>query len=287
MSNEFEKVMSRDNLEIKLERNSFGQTVVTHQYTTHPLRLSNVFRLDAADLGTAYLYLTNTSPGLLAGDNLSLSLHLEKGASLYLTDQAAIKVHAMPITATKATTNIKIKVEAGARLELAAEPLILFADAALEQTTYIQLHSDAELFWSEIILPGRLARGEWYEFRYYFGQLKIISMAEEVCFRDTIHLEGKHNLFKHSDIFASMPILANLIVVQPNSNLELLSQKLENLEAANCPDILLGSSVLPNNKGLLIRVLASKTLQIKKYIKYALNSVRHLTNRSSLPYIPK
>ncbi|MEB3339901.1 urease accessory protein UreD [Okeania sp.] len=280
-------MISRNNLEIKLERNSYNKTVVTHQYTNHPLRLSNVFRLDATDMGTAYLYLTSTSPGLLAGDNLNLSLDLEKGASLYFTDQAAIKVHAMPITATKATTNTKIKVKAGARLEFVAEPLILFADAALEQTTQIQLDSNAELFWSEIMIPGRLARGEWYKFRYYFSQLKMISMTEEICFKDAIHLEGKDNLFKDSDIFASMPILANLIVIQPNINRELLSQKLENIEAANCSEILLGSSVLPNNKGLLIRVLASKTIQIKQYIKYALNCVRNLTNRSSLPYIPK
>ncbi|MCL2938004.1 MAG: urease accessory protein UreD [Trichodesmium sp. MAG_R02] len=277
--------MSTDNLDIKLNCNSSGQTIVTHQYTTHPLRLSGVFRLDTMDPRTAYLYLINTSPGLLAGDNLSLSLQLEKGTSVYLTDQAAIKVHAMPMIATKANTNIKIKVEAGARLELVAEPIILFADAALEQTTYIQLHSRAELFWSEIILPGRLARGEWYEFRYYFSQLEITSMTEEVCFRDAIHLEGKQNIFKHRDLFAAKPVLANLIVVQPYSDLEVLSQKLENLEAANCPDLLLGSSILPNNKGLLVRALASKTPQIKKYIKYALNCVRNLTNRSSLPYI--
>ena len=41
MSNELEKVMSRDNVEIKLERNSFGQTIVTHQHTTHPFVHTN------------------------------------------------------------------------------------------------------------------------------------------------------------------------------------------------------------------------------------------------------
>jgi len=83
-------------------------------------------------------------------------------------------------------------------------------------------------------------------------------MTEEVCFRDTIHLGGKHNLFKYRDLFAAKPVLANLIVVQPHTDLELLSQKLENLEAANCPDLLLGNSVLPNNKGLLVRAFTVK-----------------------------
>ncbi len=279
--------MGRDNLEMTLKCDHAGQTVVTHQYTAHPLRLSGVFRLDAADSHRAYLYITNTSPGLLAGDNLGLSLKLEAGASLYLTDQAATKVHAMPIMGTKAITDLKIEVGAGASLEFVPEPLILFADAALEQTTRIQLHSDAELFWSEIILPGRLARGECYEFDHYFNRLEITSISGELWFRDAIHLEGKHNLFKHSELFASKPVLANLIVVQPQTDLEVLGKNLENLEAANCPDLIVASSVLPESKGLLVRALASKTLGIKKYLKYALNCVRYFGDRPSLPYIPK
>lgn len=279
--------MGRDNLEMRLKRDRFGQTVVTNQYTAHPLRLSGVFRLDPADSHRAYLYITNTSPGLLAEDTLSSSLQLEADTSLYLTDQSATKVHAMPVMGTQAKTDLNIEIGPGASLEFVPEPLILFADAALEQTTHIQLYPNAELFWSEIVLPGRLARGEYYEFRYYFSRLEITSIVDQLWFRDSIHLEGKHNPFKHSDLFASKPILANLIVVQPQIDLEILSEKLENLEAADCPNLIVASSVLPDRKGLLVRALASKTLEIKKYIQYALNCVRHLSNRSSLPYIPK
>jgi urease accessory protein len=285
--------MGRDNLEVSLKCDRFGQTVVSDRYMAHPLRLSGVFRLDAAELRRAYLYITNISPGLLAGDHLSLSLHLEAGTSLYLTDQSATKVHAMPIMGTKAKTDIKVEIRSGASLELVPEPLILFANAALEQTTRIQLYPNAELFWSEIVLPGRLARGECYEFRHYFSRLEISEISslaepeEKLWFRDAIHLEGKHNLFKHSDLFASKPILANLIVVQPQIDLEILSKNLEDVETADCIDLIVATSVLPESKGLIVRVLASKTLEVKKYIKYALNCVRHLNNRSFLPYIPK
>lgn len=279
--------MGRDNLELQLKCNSLGHTIVTHQYTTYPWRLSGIFRLDAAESHCAYLYITNTSPGLLAGDNLGLYLRLEAGAKLYLTDQAATKIHAMPIAGTKATVESKIEVAGGASLEFVPEPLILFADAALEQTTRIQLHEDAELFWSEIMLPGRLARGECYQFRHYFSRLEITSTAGELWFRDNAHLEGKDNLFKDSELFASKPVLANLIVVQPHTDLEVLSKKLENLEAANCPDLIAASSILPDNKGLLVRAMASKTIGIKKYHKYALNCVRNSSDRPSLPYVPK
>jgi urease accessory protein len=292
----------RDTLELKLkcdraaypesnrqasDQNSLGQTVVAHQYTTYPLRVSGVFRLDQADANCAYLYLINTSPGLLAQDHLSMSLSLAADTRMYLTDQAATKVHAMPKKETQATTAWNIDVGAGASLEFVPEPVILFADAALEQTTQIKLYPQAALFWSDILIPGRLARGEYYDFRHYHSRLEIYSDDGELWFRDTIRLTGKDNPFKHHDLFATEPILANIIMVQPQADLAELSQKIANLAFDDCKGILVASSTLPENKGLLIRVMAAKTSLIKKYITYVLNYVRHLSDRPDLPYIPK
>jgi urease accessory protein len=216
-----------------------------------------------------------------------MSLNLAMGTKVYLTDQAATKVHAMPQTETQATTIWKIDIEAGASLEFVPEPVILFADAALEQTTHITLHPQAALFWSEILIPGRLARGEYYDFRHYHSCLEICSDQGELWFRDAIHLTGEDNPYKHHDLFATEPILANLIMVQPQIDLAELSQKIANLASDNCQGILVSSSTLPENKGLLIRMMAAKTSLIKKYITYVLNCVRQLSDRPNLPYIPK
>jgi urease accessory protein len=291
----------RDTLELKLKCDdrrgqdhlgqTIQQTVVAHQYTTYPLRVSGVFRLDQADADCAYLYLINTSPGLLAQDHLRMSLSLAADTRMYLTDQAATKVHAMPKEETQATTAWNIAVGAGASLEFVPEPVILFADAALEQTTQINLHPQAALFWSEILIPGRLARGEYYDFRHYHSRLEISSDNGKLWFRDAIRLTGKDNPFKHHDLFATEPILANIIMVQPQADLAELSQKIANLAANltfdDCQGILVASSSLPENKGLLIRVMAAKTSLIKKYLTSVLNCGRHLSDRPDLPYIPK
>jgi urease accessory protein len=284
----------RNTLELKLkcdrqasDQNLQRQTIVAHQYTTYPLRISGVFRLDGADADCAYLYLINTSPGLLAQDHLSLSLNLAADTRMHLTDQAATKVHAMPKKETQATTAWKIDLGARASLELVPEPVILFTDAALEQTTQITLHSQAALFWSEILIPGRLAKGEYYDFRHYRGRLEIYSEIGELWFRDVLQLSGKDNPFKHHDLFTAEPILANLIIVQPHVDLAELSQKIANLAFDDHKRILVASSTLPENKGFLIRLIAAKTSVIKKYITYVLNCVRHLSDRPDLPYIPK
>ena len=274
-----------NNLELGLKCDRIGQTIVSHQYAAYPLSVSPVFRLDDDfDSHRAYVYVMSTSPGLLAGDELNVSLQLAAKSSLYLTDQAATKVHSMPIAGSKATTNYDIEIGEGATLEFVPEPLILFADAALEQTTNIKIHPTGTLVLSEIILPGRLARGEFYQFHHYLSRLKVMSTSGELWFTDAMYLEGKLNPFNDSHLFASSPVLGSLFVVLPETNLELLSASVEDLEAANCSNLTVASSILPHGKGLLIRAIASGTHELKIYLKYALNCVRRSSHQPPLPY---
>lgn len=229
----------------------------------------------------------NSSPGLLAGDELDISLQLAANTSLYLTDQAATKVHPMPNPNSLAKTNYHIELGEKANLEFICEPLILFTDAALEQKIDIKIHPTAQLCLSEIIVPGRLARGECYQFRYHLNRLRITSLAGELYVTEAMRLEGKLNPFTESSLFAAKPILASLIIIASEVNLQLLSQQLEDLETASCVDTIVASSILPHKKGLIVRALGDSTRGIKKYLEYALNCVRSLRDRSSLPYIPK
>lgn len=282
-----ETLKRTNNIELKLECDRFGHSFVSHQYTAYPLRLSPTFRLDAADPDRAYIYIMSTSPGLLGGDEWNISLQLAANTSLYLTDQASTNIHPISIAGSKATINYEIEIGEGATLEFVPEPLILFKESALEQTTRIKVHPTGELFLSEIIVPGRLARGEFYDFHYYFSRLQVTSTEGELWLTDAMRLSGKLNPFKNSNLFACSPVMGNFIAVLPKTNLELLSETVEDLKAANCSDMLVASSILPRGKGLLIRAIASGTHELKKYQKYALNCVRRLSDRPPLPYIPK
>lgn len=274
------------NLELSL-RCDRSQTVCQHQYTTYPLRLSSIFRLEGANSNRAYHYLINISPGLLAGDELDLSLQLGSNTSLYLTDQAATKVHPMPEINTKARVNYQVTVDAGASLELVPEPVILYTDAVLEQETVIKLHPTARLFLSEIILAGRLAKGEYYNFNYYFNRLRVTDLQEKLLFTDVMRLAGKQNKFKDNQIFASLPIMGNAIAILPNIDLQLLTTQLKDIKLINEQNIAVATTILPTNNGILIRALSNKTRELKKYFTYALNCIRTITNQSPLPYIAK
>lgn len=277
----------QNNLELNLKCDRTNKTICTHQYTTYPLRLSPIFRLDGANTNRAYLYTMNTSPGLLAKDELKISLHLENNTNLYLTDQAATKVHPMPIKHSQATVDYQIELRSQANLELVPEPIILYDDAALTQNISMKLDRTAKLFLSEIILPGRLARGEVYQFRYYFNRLNITDITGKVLFTDAMCLQGKSNVFKDNQLFAPLPIMGSAIAVYPNLDLKLLSKKLDDIQLTNFPNIESATSILPSDCGLLIRAFANKSIQLKQYFKLVLEYTRNLFNQPNLPYIPK
>jgi urease accessory protein len=277
----------QNNLELHLKSDRAGKTVFTHQYTTYPLRLSPAFRLDGVNSDRAYLYSMNTSPGLLSGDELNISLLLEHNTNLYLTDQAATKVHPMPDIGSQATVNYEIKLRSQAILELVPEPIILYTDAALQQKISIKLERDARLFLTEIILPGRLARGESYQFRYYSNRLKVRDLMDKLLFSDAIYLTGKTNLFKDNKLFSPLPVMGNAIALYPDLDLHKLNTQIESLQVKHFPDLAVATSILPGDRGLLIRAFAARTVVLKQYFYLILKFIRNLTQDVNLPYIPK
>ncbi len=291
------ELRSRRQLELTLGCDRAAKTILQSRYMAYPLSVSPLFRreadgVDPAREQRAYLYRMNTSPGLLAGDVLGMSVKLNAGSSLHLMDQAATKVHQMP-SGDRATVLYEIEVGDRATLEFLAEPLILFASATLKQTTKIILHPNAGLSWGEIILPGRLARGESYQFREFFSRIQLQSYSGSVWFVEAIKLFGKSNRFVKNDLFADGPILGTLILVLPEAdatreNLDKLARQIEALTSeSNSVEsnfVELASSVLPGDRGLFVRAIASTTRDLQACFKSAVNCVRELRQQAPLPY---
>ncbi|MEM9275994.1 MAG: urease accessory protein UreD [Cyanobacteria bacterium P01_F01_bin.143] len=276
--------LAKSTLDLKLKCQEYGQTKVFYQYTTHPLRVSQPFHLEQNTSKRIYLYLRNNSPGLFPEDELNLALQLEQGSQLYLTEQAATKVHPASEQSLAARVNYQITIQENAGLEFVPEPLILYADAALKQSTNIQIDPSSKLFWSEIVLPGRLARGESYQFHYYDSLLNVTSSEGKLLFKDRSYLSGKNNQFIDSSLFAAYPVMGTAIAVYPEINCYQLQKAIDNLKTNN---FTVATSTLPFEQGIIIRVLADKSEQIKNYFRSVLNSIRLMNNDSELPYIPK
>lgn len=279
-------------LQLQLQCNPEGQTIIALSYETHPLRISSPFRLDRSENNKysdrrAYLYLRNNSPGLFAGDELNIALSLEEKTKLYLTEQSATKVHPTTAEGVKAKVNYQWSIAKDAMVEFVPEPVIFYRDSALQQTTKVNIHPTASFFWSDLVLPGRLARGELYQFRFYDHCLEVYSDTGELWFKDRMYLTGKDNLFSNSALFASFPILGNAIAIMPQIEANLLKNTIDRLLDNNTYNLVAATSVLPYGKGVVIKVLSERTQNIKMYWRSVLNALRKLNHQSCLPPIPK
>ena len=275
---------ARSQLALALSCADGDRTILSHRYMAYPLSVSPVFRLDERDSRRAYLYRMNTSPGLLANDALRMTLDLGAGSQLYLADQAATKVHSMPAVSSRAVVDYQIRIGERAALEFLPEPIILFADAALKQTTEVALHSSATFCWGEIILPGRLASGEAYQFRECFSRVSVRSPSGALWFTDAMKLEGQENRFRESKLFAEGRVIGTLLLALPEGaehNLVALGRK---VDALATDSLSIASSTLPQKRGLFIRAVSQTTREMQAAFKAAASAVRSLRGEAALPY---
>lgn len=275
-------------LYLRLQRDRDRRTFAARQYATHPFRLSNVFRLDPQHPERAYCYIMNTSPGLMAGDHFRLGIHLHPGTQLYLTDQSATKVHRMPVPDSQATVNYALTVDADASLEWVPEPLILFGESTLDQHLTVTLHPTGRLFLCEAIVPGRLARQEFYQFHRYTSRWQIRSPDGHLLMGEAMRLEGQGNPFPTSPLFASLPIIATAIAIYPDVDLQKLTAECDRLlYPADPATFTAGYTVLPNCNGVMIRAMGDRISRIQTQFAALLGAFRHLSGQPSLPEIPK
>ncbi len=284
-------IQTAPHLSLRVARSATDHcSFMAYQYARYPFRLSNNLRLDPTDLHRVYAYIMNASPGILSGDNLHLSVEVGAEASLYLTDQSATKVHSQSAVqrerGASAEVTWNIKVGGGGYFEFIPEPIILFKSAALTQRMEITLHSQAQMVLGEIIVPGRMARGEFYDFEQFQSRLRMQSPDGKLLFVDNLHILGRSNPFKCSSWLTDFPIIANFIAVVPDIELTHLARELER-HAVPAATLQVCDSPLPGCNGLWIRAIATQVSALKTYQRHLLSCVRQFSGNVPLPPIPK
>lgn len=162
-------------------------TVLTENYSRPPLQ---VMRAITDSAGCLCVYLLSPTGGVVQNDRYKIDVGVGADAHALFTTQSATKVYKMPEGCAEQT--IRVEVQRGAVFEFVPDAAILFADADLRQTIEIMLHPGALLFLHEIIMPGRLARGERLQFRRYSNRL-IVRDLDGLLLYDVANVEPQQS----------------------------------------------------------------------------------------------
>ena len=191
-----------------------GRTRPTRVVAAPPLQCSPVRYDDPERPSVACLTLLHLG-GVLQGDRLDLAITLEAGAQAQIVSAAATQVYRMPERDAAQTTAITLG--AGARLEYLPEPIILFAGARFSQATRITLRENAALAFQEVLVCGRVARGELHRYERYGAQLEVCDDAGRALFAERALVEPAQFPPATLGVQGAYPVAGSLYLLAPDA----------------------------------------------------------------------
>ena len=156
-------------LNLIFRRHQSGKTFLASQHFRLPLQVLTPFYSDTD--GTAFVYLLNPSGGILQGDVLETDITVEQGARAFVTTPSANKFYKMD--EGHATLRNRISVFDGGVLEYMPEYNIPFSQSSVIQETSFDLTPGATLLAFDMIVPGRMEKGEFFEYDLYSSKISI------------------------------------------------------------------------------------------------------------------
>ena len=224
-----------------------GTTRVARALAQAPVQLSRVRYDDLAHPGAAALTLVQLG-GVLAGDRYALDVALGAGAEASVTTAAATQVYRMPHG--HAEQALSIRLETGSDLAWLPQPLILFGGADFRQTTRITLGTGARLVLLDVLVPGRLARGEVFAFQRYETRFEVADPAGRLLVAERTQLVPEHASLAVPGVLADTPVVGSLWLLGAVD-----SERQARGEWPPTAGVQIGHTELPNHAGVLVRAV--------------------------------
>jgi urease accessory protein len=193
-------------------RSRDGKSVLAHLFQRAPCRV--LFPAPAAD-DLPEAVLVTTSGGIAGGDRLRICAAAERKAALLVTSQAAEKVYRS--LGSDAHCDVALRVAEEAWLEWMPQETILFEGARFSRRIEANLAATGRLLASEIVVFGRLARGE----RFSRGRLLDrwrLHREGRLIWADALSLEGESiSVLGQNLAFAKAQALAVALYAGPDA----------------------------------------------------------------------
>ena len=249
---------------LKLELEPQRQkTVLKEQYSKVPLYTQRVLYLEESLPSMAYLYIISPSGGVLQGDRYRIDITLSNNALFHLTTQGATRIYRMD--KNYATQVVNITVGEGCYFEFIPDQIIPYRNSRFYQKVMLNVHDNATMVYSELLVPGRVASGE--SFDYDICYLKTIAKNQdgELRFIDIAILEPKKRLLKNSGVLENFDVVGTVYILAPANHIKELNSLINSM-IESYPKVYGGATILPNSSGVMVRLLGPFASDVRDVI---------------------
>ncbi|MGI9011468.1 MAG: urease accessory protein UreD [Nitrososphaeraceae archaeon] len=255
-----------------LEKNDkVNKTVIKEQFSKVPLFTQRALYLEESLPSMAYIYIISPSGGVLQGDRYRIDIKLAKKAIAHITTQGATRLYRMD--KNFATQILNISLDSNCYFEYVPDQIIPYRDSRFYQSVNLNLHDDATLIYSETIVPGRMAMGESFDYDVCYLKTIAKSHSGSLKFVDTALLEPKKNQLKRFGILEEFNMLSNMYLLVPSKYVSILNEKI-NEDIIKYDKVVARCSILPNDSGIVVRILGNMIDNIKEVIHHILKICR-------------
>ncbi|PHN30718.1 urease accessory protein UreD [Pseudomonas sp. ICMP 460] len=208
----------------------------------------------------------STTGCVLQGDRLATDVTVGPGACGHVTTQSATKVHSM--NANYAAQIQNFRVEEGGYLEFLPDPVIPHRNARFITHTRIQVHPTATVIYCDMLMSGRKYHhvDERFGFDLYSSRVSAENLEGRELFVEKYILQPKTDSLDATGVMQTFDILANVILLTPKEHHARIIERIPALfdQAAGQAS---GVSRLPNNCGLIFKVLGNDSGEVKAQIR--------------------
>jgi urease accessory protein len=249
---------------LKLEHDPDRQkTVAKEQYSKVPLYTQRVLYLEESLPSMAYMYIMSPSGGILQGDRYRMDITLKNDAFFHLTTQGATRLYRMD--KNYATQIVNINVGEGCYFEYIPDQIIPYRNSRFYQKVTLNTHDNSTMVYSEMLVPGRVGSGESFEYDICYLKTNAKNHNGELSFIDIAMLEPKKKNIRNFGVLEGFDVVGTVYILTETKYIRGLNDQINSM-IESLPKIYGGATILPNNSGVMIRLLGAFATEVRNVI---------------------
>lgn len=269
-------------LRLGFELNKEGKSILRDLDRRHPLIVQQELYFDEEMPEMPCVYILSSGGPNVDGDRYRQDITVKKDAFAWVSTGAATKLAEMRYNYSGLIQNIVL--EDNAYLEFMPEPVIPCKHTRFISDTRLSIAETATVFYSEIFMGGRKYYGEGELFKYDI--LSVCSHGERPdgsqLFREKFVIDPLVEHPRNLGVMGKFDVFANVLVMTPPDKAKEIYEKTvafidkKKMLAA-------GITYLPNDAGLLYKVLGMEPGPVKKMVRDFCSSVRMTVKGKPVP----
>jgi len=257
-------------LEIELKQGN-NKTTITKQFSQVPLQIQRAVYPEESIPEMAYLYIISPSGGILQGDRYKIDVTLKNNAISHITTQGATRIYSMNSNFASQITNITV--DDNCYLEYIPDQIIPYQNSRYYQKVNLNIHDKATMIYSEVLTPGRMAMNEYFDYDVCYLRTYCKNQEEKFRCLENMKVEPKNQNLNSDGILGKNKIVGTVYILTKKEHIteleNIINTNLEKLEAVS-----IGTSILPNESGIIVKILGNNTGDIFEIIYSVLKITR-------------